>query len=165
MYNGELYRRSLSHPLSKCVSPEEGDYVLREIHEGICGAHEAQETLVRKALLQGYYWPSMTKDALQLVQKYSKCQLFARVTHQPSNIQHPIGSPWPFAVWGMDILGPFPVSTAQKKFLIVAVDHFTKWVEVEAVPTITEVRIQHFFWKEVICRFCIPHTLITNNGK
>ena len=41
IYNGKLYRRSLSHPWSKCVSPEEGNYVLREIHEGICGAHEA----------------------------------------------------------------------------------------------------------------------------
>ena len=41
MYNGELYRRSLSHPWSKYVSPEEGNYMLREIHEGICGAHEA----------------------------------------------------------------------------------------------------------------------------
>ena len=51
MYNGELYRRSLSHPWSKCVSPKEGNYVLREIHEGIYGAHEAQNTIVRKALL------------------------------------------------------------------------------------------------------------------
>ena len=49
--------------------------------------------------------------------------------------------------------------------MIVAIDHFIKWVEVEAVPTITEARIQHFFWKEVICRFDIPHTLITDNGK
>ena len=46
MYNGELCRRSLSHLWSKCVSLEEGNYVLREIHEGICGAHEAQNTIV-----------------------------------------------------------------------------------------------------------------------
>ena len=49
--------------------------------------------------------------------------------------------------------------------MIVAIDHFIKWVEVEAVPTTTEAQIQHFFWKEVICRFGIPHTLITDNGK
>ena len=55
MNNGELYRISLSHPWSKCVSPEEGNYVLRKSHEGICGAHEAQNTIIRKALLQGYY--------------------------------------------------------------------------------------------------------------
>ena len=81
MHNDKLYRRSLSHHWSKCVSPEEGDYVLRQIHEGICGAHEAQNTLVRKALLQGYYWPNMTKDAFQLVQRCIKCQQFARITH------------------------------------------------------------------------------------
>ena len=46
LYNDELYRRSLSHPWSKCVSPEEGNYVLRKIHKGICGAHEAQNTIV-----------------------------------------------------------------------------------------------------------------------
>ena len=55
IHNGELYIRSLSHPWSKCVSPEEGNYVLREIHKGICGAHESQNTIVRKAFLQGYY--------------------------------------------------------------------------------------------------------------
>ena len=112
MHNGELYRRSLSHPWSKCVSPEEDNYMLREIHEGICGAHEAQNIIIRKALLQGYYWPNMSKDAFQLIQKCTKCEQFARLTQKPSNIQHLIGSPWPFAVWGMDILGPFPVSTS-----------------------------------------------------
>ena len=55
MYNGELYRRLLSHPWSKYVSSKEGNYVLREIHEEICGAHEAQNTIVWKALLQGNY--------------------------------------------------------------------------------------------------------------
>ena len=93
IHNGELYRISLSHPWSKCVSLEEDNYVLREIHEGICGAHEAQNTLVRKALLQGYYWPNMSKDTFQLVQKCSKCQLLTHLTHKPSNIQHSIGCP------------------------------------------------------------------------
>ena len=107
----------------------------------------------------------MSKDAFRLVQKCTKCQQFARLTQKPSGILHPIRSPWPFSVWSMDILGPFPVSISQEKFLIVAIDHFTKWVEVEVVPTITEAWIQHFFWKEIICRFGIPHTLITDNGK
>ena len=59
----------------------------------------------------------------------------------------------------------FPVSTSQKKYLIKAIDHFTKWMKVEAVLTITEAQIQYFFWKEVIYRFGIPHTLITDNEK
>ena len=55
IYNVKLYIRSLSHPWSKCVTPKEGNYVLREIYEGIYGAHEAQNTIVRKALLQSYF--------------------------------------------------------------------------------------------------------------
>ena len=65
----------------------------------------------------------------------------------------------------MDILGPFPIAPRHKKFIIMVIDHFTKWIEVEAVSTITEAKIRNFFWKEVICRFGIPHTLIINNGK
>ena len=65
----------------------------------------------------------------------------------------------------MDILGPLPMAPGQKKFIIVAIDHFTKWIEVEAVSTITEARIRNFFYKEIICRFGIPNTLITDNGK
>ena len=80
------------------MSPEEGNYVLREIHEGIYGAHEAQNTIVQKALLQGYYWPNMSKDAFQIVQKCTECQQFAHLTQKPSSIQHLIESPWPFTI-------------------------------------------------------------------
>ena len=50
-HNEELYRRSLSHPCSECVSPEKGNYILREIHEEICGAHKSHNSLFRKVLL------------------------------------------------------------------------------------------------------------------
>ena len=102
----------MSHPWSKCVLSEEGNYILREIHEGIYGAHESYNSLVRKALLQGYYWHTMSNDAQKLIQKCHKCQQFARLNYKPSNTEHPIGSPWPFEIWGMDILGPFLVLTS-----------------------------------------------------
>nr|KYP41867.1 Pol polyprotein [Cajanus cajan] len=64
----------------------------------------------------------------------------------------------------MDILGPFPPAKGQVKFLIVVVDHFTKWIEAEAVATITTNNVQKFFWRNVITRFGIPYALITDNG-
>nr|KYP69626.1 Uncharacterized protein K02A2.6 [Cajanus cajan] len=64
----------------------------------------------------------------------------------------------------MDILGLFPPAKGQVKFLIVAVDHFTKWIEVEAVATITAINVQKFFWRNVITGFEIPYALITDNG-
>ncbi|KAK3007235.1 hypothetical protein RJ639_015856 [Escallonia herrerae] len=68
-------------------------------------------------------------------------------------------------MWGMDILGPFPPATAQHKFVIVAIDYFTKWVEAEALATITEKKCEDFFWGAVVCCFGIPCVLITDNGK
>ena len=75
-----------------------------------------------------------------------------------------ITSPWPFAQWGIDIVGPLRISKGQVKFLLVAIDYFTKWVEAEALATITEARIKNFVWKNIICRFGIPLTIISDNG-
>ena len=51
---------------------------------------------------------------------------------------------WPFAQWGLDIIGPFPIAMRQLKFLIVGIDYFTKWVEVEALATIMEKNVRNF---------------------
>ncbi|XP_050233217.1 uncharacterized protein LOC126681705 [Mercurialis annua] len=118
-----------------------------------------------KAVLQGYYWPLMVRQAEEIVKKCENCQRHQNIRHAPTTEQCPITSPWPFATWGIDILGPFTPTTGQKKFLIVAVDHFTKWLEVEAVSTITEARIRDFFWRQIVCRFGIPRALVTDNGK
>lgn len=50
---------------------------------------------------------------------------------------HSMVSPGSFSIWGMDILGPFPTTPGQKKFLLVVVDYFTKWVEAELLANIT----------------------------
>nr|XP_027060996.1 uncharacterized protein LOC113687629 [Coffea arabica] len=97
---GTLYRRSYSSPWLKCVTPEEGDYVLREVHEGLCAAHVGSRVLAKKCLLLGYYWPSIFQDAAALVQKCRACQVHAPLRHQPTREMVHIHSPWPFAQWG-----------------------------------------------------------------
>ncbi|KAL0417368.1 UNVERIFIED_CONTAM: Gag-Pol polyprotein [Sesamum latifolium] len=69
----------------------------------------------------------------------------------------------PFNQWGIDILGPFPPAASQKKFIIVAVEYFTKWVEAEALAKISEKEVINFIWKNIICRFGIPRVLISDN--
>ena len=76
-----------------------------------------------------------------------------------------ISSPWPFAQWGNDIIGPLPQGKKQVRFLHVAIDYFMKWVEAEALATITEVKVQSFVWKNIVCRFGIPRTIILDNGR
>ena len=62
-------------------------------------------------------------------------------------------------------MGPVPTAVQPLKFLVVGIDYFTKWVEAEALATITEKNIQSFVWRCIICRFGIPTVLVSNNGK
>ncbi|RVW31157.1 Pol polyprotein [Vitis vinifera] len=75
-----------------------------------------------------------------------------------------VSSPWPFAQWGMDIVGPLPAAPAQKKFLLVATDYFSKWVEAEAYASIKDKDVTKFVWKNIVCRFGIPQIIIADNG-
>lgn len=76
-----------------------------------------------------------------------------------------VTSPWPFAQWGIDLVNPLPLGKGSMKFVVVAMDYFTKWVEAEALATIAANNITCFLWKMIICRFDIPHTIISDNGR
>ncbi|CAL2270944.1 unnamed protein product [Prunus armeniaca] len=126
LLQGVLYQRSYSLPLLRCVTPQQGDYILREIHEGACGDHSGSRSLAFKAVRQGYYWPTLHADATQIVQKCDLCQHFGSVSKIPAEPLNPMASPWPFAQWELDLIGPMPQGTGQLKFAVVVVDYFTK---------------------------------------
>ena len=69
---------------------------------------------------------------------------------------------WSFAVWGVDILGPFPRAVGGYRFLYVAIDKFTKWSEVTPVANITKKSAVAFL-KSIVCRFGVPNHIITDN--
>ncbi|KAK3005556.1 hypothetical protein RJ639_016354 [Escallonia herrerae] len=121
-----------SVPYLRCLTPSEANYPLREVHEGICGQHLGVRALAQKVLRQGYYWPTMHRDALDYTKKCDACQCFSLIPKQSPSPLSSLSSPIPFAMWGMDIMGPFPSATAQRRFVIVAIDYFTKWAEAEA---------------------------------
>ena len=107
----------------------------------------------------------MLKDAIELVRKCKACQEHAKISHLPSKPLTSITSPWPFQQWGLDILGALPIGRGQFKFIIVAVDYFTKWVEVEPLAIIKKQKVRNFVWRSIICRFGIPRSLVSDNGK
>ena len=143
---GSLYKRGFFTPILKCIAGKNVEYVLREVHEGICGNHIGARALAGKVLRQGYYWPMILKDATDLVKKCKIFQEHAKISHLPSEPLTSIISPWPFQQWGLDILGPLPLGKGQCKFIIIAVDYFTKWAEAEPLATITEQKIRNFVW-------------------
>ena len=164
-HKGSLYKRGFFTPFVKCIAGEDTRYILREVHEGICANHIEARALAGKVLRQGYYWPTILKDATDLVKKCRICQEHAKISRLPSEPLTSITSPWPFQQWGLDILGPLPIGKGQCKFIIVAVDYFTKWAEAEPLVTITEQKIRNFVWRAIICRFGIPRALVSDNGK
>jgi hypothetical protein len=164
MVDDMLYRRGYSHPLLKCLSAPEAHYVLREIHEGVCGNYSGGRMLALKAVRARYYWPTMTRDSMEFVRSCDKCQWFARVMKNPPERLTPVLSPWPFSKWGADLVGLMPCGKGKKRFLVVAVDYFTKWAEAEALATVTANNVINFLWRSVICRFGIPYALVSDNG-
>ena len=143
-HKGSLYKQGFFTPILKCIAGKDTEYVLREVHEGICGNHIGARALAGKVLRRGYYWPTILKDATDLVKRCRICQEHAKISRLPSEPLTSITSPWPFQQWGLDILGPLPIGKGQCKFVIVAVDYFTKWAEAEPLATITEQKIRNF---------------------
>ena len=139
-----LYKRGFSQPYLRCLAPDEVNYVLREVHEGACGNHSGAKSLIHKVVRVGYYWPTVQVDAKAYVKACDKCQRFSNVSKQPLEYLTPMMAPWPFAQWGRDILGPFPLGTRQMKFLVVGIDYFTKWVEAEPLASITQQNVKNF---------------------
>ncbi|XP_059436570.1 uncharacterized protein LOC132169570 [Corylus avellana] len=146
MVNGTLYKRGFMLPLLKCVSKVEGNYILGEIHEGICGSHSRARIMAHKTVRAGFYWPNMSRDSAELVRDCDKCQRFANVTHQPPEDLSAISSPWPFSQRGIDIVGPLPRGKGGVRFAVVVVDYFTKWAEVEALLNITANAIERNYY-------------------
>ena len=75
-----------------------------------------------------------------------------------------MSSPWPFAQWGLDIIGIFPKATRNKRYLLVCMDYFTKWIETEHLANIRDVDEKKFVWENIVIQFGVLRTLISNNG-
>ena len=118
----------------------------------MCGSHIGSRALVGKTFRQGFYWPTALQDAVELVTKCEACQFHSKNIHLPAQALQKTPLSWPFSVWGLDILGPFPRAIGGFEFLFVAIDKFTKWPEVTAVRKVNAQSAIKFL-KELVCRF------------
>jgi hypothetical protein len=96
--NSELYKRSVSGVFQKCIEPEEGIELLREIHQGEYGPHASSRALVAKAFRHGFYWPTAQKDTKQLVKQCNSCQRFSKHQNTLAAALKTMPLTWPFEV-------------------------------------------------------------------
>jgi transposase InsO family protein len=161
--NKELYKRSATEVLQRCVEPAEGKEMLLEIHQGECGHHCSTRALVAKVFRHGFYWPTAHADAEDIVRKCEGCQRFAKQTHLPASALKTIPITWPFAVWCLDMVGDFKPARGNMTHMLVMVDKFTKWIEVKPIRKV-DGRSAVTFLKEIILRYGYPHSIISDNG-
>ena len=106
----------------------------------------------------------MQKDAAEYVRKCEQCQKYAPLIHQPAGYLNSVNNLWPFAHWGLDILGPFPQAIGNRRFILIVDDYFTKWVKAKALVNIRDVDVKKFLWRNLVARFGVLDSLISDNG-
>lgn len=151
-----MLRKFISRPLLKWIDENHMEYVLNKVHIGIWGMHTRGLSIAAKVIRASYYWLTWKIDYAEYVKTYKECQEFDNVHHASSKALHSITSPWPFSMWGINILVQFPTTKGQVKFLLIMVDYFTKWIEVEPLATITTQKVQKFAWKNIIYKYDLP---------
>ena len=160
-----LYRRSPDGLFLLCLDRASTDRVIREVHAGICGPHMGGHMLVHKIMRTGYFWLTMETNCYKFVQRCLECQMQEDFIHVPSSELHALTSPWPFSVWGIDIIGKIsPKSSSGHEYILIAIDYFTKWVEATSYVGLTTARVAKFIKSHIIYRYGVPHELISDRG-
>lgn len=84
--------------------------------------------------------------------------------HSITELLSSVSSPYLFMKLAMDIVGPFPLASDQRKFILAIINYYSKWVAADALAQVKEKDVKIFIWKEVICRFRLPNEIVANSG-
>ncbi|XP_071688341.1 uncharacterized protein [Rutidosis leptorrhynchoides] len=104
LVDGALYRKSFLRPSLLCIGPNQAKKV--EVHEGYCTLHSGYRTIAAKVMRIGYYWPTIHKDAAEVMRTCQSCQQHAPINRAPRHPMIPITAAWPFCKWAIDIVSP-----------------------------------------------------------
>ncbi|CAL2255753.1 unnamed protein product [Prunus armeniaca] len=129
-----LWKHGPEQVILRCVPEEEMEDILRHCHTFACGGHFGASKTAAKVLQSGFFWPTLFKDAYAFVAACDRCQRTGNISSRNQMPLNNILEVELFDVWGIDFMGPFPESW-KNKYIFVAVDYVSKWVEVVALPT------------------------------
>ncbi|GJR94632.1 reverse transcriptase domain-containing protein [Tanacetum coccineum] len=129
-----LFRTCADQIIRRCVFGQEALEILKACHEGPTGGHHSANITARKVFDAGFFWPTIYKDAYELIKSCDACQRQGKISQRDEMPQNAIQVCEIFDVWGIDFMGPFP-SSRGNKYILVAVDYLSKWVEAKALPT------------------------------
>ncbi|GJR39505.1 reverse transcriptase domain-containing protein [Tanacetum coccineum] len=157
-----LFKICADQMIRRCVHGKEALDILEACHNGPTGGHHGANLTAKKVFDAGFFWPSIYKDAHELVKNCDSCQRQGKISQRDEMPQNSIQVCEIFDVWGIDFMGPFP-SSKGNKYILVAVDYLSKWVEAKALPT-NDARVVCKFLKSLFARFGAPRAIISDRG-
>ena len=148
--------------LRQVIPRHQKNQLLRQTHDHPLSGHQGQDnTYQRTSKL--YYWPRMETDIKEYVRTCAICQKRERKRGE-APLEPIKKGVKPFHQVGVDVMGPLPRSLTGKRYIIVAVDHFTKWVEARALEEADAQSIAAFIYEDIITRHGVPKKLTTDRG-
>ncbi|GJS50905.1 reverse transcriptase domain-containing protein [Tanacetum coccineum] len=148
--------------IRRCVFGQEALEILKACHEGPTGGHHSANIIARKVFDVGFFWPTIYKDTYELIKSCDACQRQGKISHRDEMPQNAIQVCEIFDVWGIDFMGPFS-SSRGNKYILLAVDYLSKWVEAKALPT-NDARVVVKFLKSLFSRLGAPRAIISDRG-
>ncbi|GJV74478.1 reverse transcriptase domain-containing protein [Tanacetum coccineum] len=155
-----LFKICADQMIRRCVAGQEAVDILTACHSGPTGGHYGANYTAKKVFDSGFYWPTIYKDAHDLVTRCDTCQRQGKISQRDEMPQNSIQVCEIFDVWGIDFMGPFP-SSRGNKYILVAVDYLSKWVKAKALPT-NDARVVCKFLKSLFARFGAPRAIISD---
>jgi hypothetical protein len=138
--------------------------MLNNFHTGVCGSHFSGLAIAQNILQVGYFWPTLIKDCIESVKKCHLCQIFSRKMRAHPAPMFPAIIVGPFTKWGIDYTTCNPHSARGHRYIIVAIDYFTKCVE--AMPRFKDDGeiAALFLFNQIIARFGVPREIFIDHG-
>ncbi|GJS60773.1 reverse transcriptase domain-containing protein [Tanacetum coccineum] len=157
-----IFRICVDQIIRRCVHGQEANDILKSCHEGPTGGHHSANLIARKVFDAAFFWPTIYRDAHIMIKSCDTCQRQGKISQRDEMPQNAIQVCEIFEVWGIDFMGPFP-SSHGNKYILVAVDYLSKWVEAKALPT-NDARVVVKFLKSLFARFGTPRAIISDRG-
>nr|GFA54618.1 reverse transcriptase domain-containing protein [Tanacetum cinerariifolium] len=155
-----LFRTCPDQIIRRSMAGKEAIDILNACHSGPTGGHYGAKYTAKKVFDSGFYWPTIYKDAFELVKRCDSCQRQGKISQKDEMPQNSIQVCEIFDIWGIDFIGPFP-SSKGNKYILVVVDYLSKWVEAKALPT-NDARVVVKFLKSLFSRFGTPKAIISD---
>nr|GFA36520.1 reverse transcriptase domain-containing protein [Tanacetum cinerariifolium] len=157
-----LFRTCADQIIRSYVARKEAIDILNTCHSGPTGGHYGANYTAKKVFDSGFYRPTIYKDAFELVKRCDSCQRQGKTSQKDEMPHNFIQICKIFDVWGIDFMRPFP-SSKGNKYILVAVDYLSKWVEAKALPT-NDARVVVKFLKSLFSWFGTPKAIISDRG-